>query len=1240
MKITVITVSAPAIKNLMIANESISSQYPSALDLHLYYGISDISFEQAEEMIHCMKSSHLVFLDLMGSPSSVVEAVYKALDGYKGNVIPYGNSAREHLRLGDFTGESMRNSGQQGMRPDMANMGKIMGMAEKMGKEMPKSMKDVKNYSAIMKYFKVADKFNVLNMLYLILREYGGIGNMPEPSEPRTVEGAALSHPKEMKFYDSFEEYQKDFPFDKDRPTVALLFYGHTYPTDTSFCIDEIKIRLEEFANVLPIAVSGPFSENKEKIKKLLFSSVENPVDIVLNFMSFRLGAGPTGGNHIEGIELLNELNVPYLHPYFMSRRTIKEWEASIQGSSTSETMISVMLPELDGCIETYPIGAMSELQYHEAFNIATVELELIEERVERLIARVKKQILLRKKKNKEKRIAIICYNYPPGEANLLGGAFLDTFSSIENILLHLKNEGYEVTPLSKEELMAIFTAGKAVNSGKYGDEWSDMIKYASKEYSKEIKKNSDLQEMKLQWGDAPGRIMTNEKNEFLIPGTINGNIFIGLQPSRGIHEENDKVYHDKELLPHHQYIAFYQWLREEFCADAIIHVGTHGTLEFLKGKECGMSGSCYPDKLLGDMPHMYLYYCGNPSEATIAKRRSHANLIGYQAPVFVPGELYGEYAGLMEMVGNYRQSLALSPQSSGDILKDIYKIAEKLNLPKDFDSIESELYRMNRSLIPKGLHVFGKGFNDEEAREYIRGLLRYSNKEITALRSLVAVAKGHDLEQLLDQSAYDSVQEIDMLSDAIFDHYMNTNELLQCEFITKGNREQFMDTLEYGRKLWMNAKNNEEIKGLIKTLSGEYNPAKLAGDIYRNPEILPAGYNLYQFDPRLIPTTTAYQRGKRICENTLKNYKDENGAYPVSTAVVLWGIETSRTQGETFSQILSYLGVRISKGRNEWDPQYEIIPICELGRPRIDVTINICGFFRDMFPNLIESMADLFVKLFELDESDEENYFKANAKGLYRKLVDEGYDHGEARELAVARIFGPKEGGYGTGITKLFQTKNWESEEQIGTMFIQNVQHIYTKRLHGKKVEGLYEENLKSVEFVSQVRSSHEYEVTDLDHYYEYFGGLAKSVEMAKGKKVRIYITDTTGERVLTESVEKSIGRGVRTRALNPKWIDGMLAHKYHGVQKIAERFENIMGLAATTNSVEEWIYNDLHRCYVEDENLSKKMQENNPYAYMNILEQMMEYNARGYWNATQEQLDKLKQVYLDLEDSIEEKL
>ena len=1239
MEITFITVSSPAIKNLIEAGKYIALKYGDVLQLKLYYAKSEFDEVKKKNMVRDIIESDLVFVDLMGSSPAVINAVYEGLKGCSGNMVPYGNSAREYMRLGKFTMDSMNpESGYRKMGAD--SMKKMQNMTETIGKVMPGKMRDMRNYSFIMKYFKVADNENMLNMLYLILKEYGGVESIPKPKEPREVQEVGIYDPNSMKAYETFEEYTKDCPFEKDKDTIVILFYGHAYPSDTSKCIAQLKTMMKKFANVLPIAVSGSFEENKDKLRKLVLTSTAKPVALILNFMSFRLGAGPMGGDFKAGVELLKKVGAPCLHPFFMTRRTIKEWENSIQGCSTSEVMISVMLPELDGCIETYPVGAMTEPKYNSDFDILTDELELIEERAERLISRIKRQLALRNKSNDEKRVAIICYNYPPGESNLFGGAFLDTFASVENLLEKLKSEGYSVNALKKEELMDIFTAGNLVNSGKYSDEGKDIIKYTDKKYREELKNNPDYEAIIEQWGEVPGRIMANDKQEFLIPGTIQGNVFIGLQPSRGIHEESDKVYHDKTLYPHHQYQGFYKWLREEFKADAIIHVGTHGTLEFLRGKECGISGECYPDKLLGDIPHMYLYYCGNPSEAVIAKRRSNANLIGYQPPVFTQSNLYGDYSKLMALVDNYRQSLAIAPKSSKDILEDIFIMSKKLNMPRDLEKIEKELYRMNISLIPVGLHVFGKGFSSEEAMEYVKGLLRYSRNGSIALRNLVGKARGYEVEVLLEQGNYELIKEIDQETEAVYKYYMDKGEINCFKWIKEKDKQDFVNTLECGKSIWKASQENFEIKGLLNTLSGVYNPAKLAGDIYRHPEILPTGFNLYQFDPRLVPTTTAYVRGNRICENTLRAYREENNSHPLSTAVILWGLETSRTQGETFSQILSYLGVKISDKRNVWEPKYEIIPLKELGRPRIDVTINICGFFRDMFPNLIEILQDIFVELYGLDEKDDENYFKANSKRLYKKLIDEGYDEEEARELAISRIFGPKEGEYGTGITGVIETKNWQQEEQLGNVFIDKLQYVYNRSMRGKNVKGLYKENLKAVEIVSQIRSNHEYEITDLDHYYEFFGGLAKSVEIVKGNKAKMYITDTTEESVLTESVEKSIARGIRTRVLNPKWIDGMLEHKYHGVQKIADRFENIMGLAATTNSVEQWIYNDMHRCYVENETLSKRLVGNNPYAYMDILEQMIEYYNRGYWTATEEQIEKIKEKYLELEANIEDRL
>ena len=752
------------------------------------------------------------------------------------------------------------------------------------------------------------------------------------------------------------------------------------------------------------------------------------------------------------------------------------------------------------------------------------------------------------------------------------------------------------------------------------------MLRYSLADYKKFLNNFADRDFVVNAWGEPGGDIMTDDNGDFLIPAAVYGNVLVGIQPSRGLHEDNDKLYHDKSLPPHHQYIAFYRYLHDKFGADAVIHVGTHGTLEFLKGKECGMSGTCYPDMLLYDTPHFYLYYCGNPAEATIAKRRSHAALVGYQPPVFIQSGLYGEYAELAKMLDDYHHQLAFSKSAADEVKQNIAALAEKLSLPTDMEELESELYRLNSSLIPKGLHIFGQAYSDEEAQCYVRELLKKPHDDTPSLCDIAAEELGIDLVGA-EEKGGEPLRKINALAEEYLDKY----------FAGEGVPEKLSRTIEYGRKKYAEVKQNAENEQLLNALSGGYIPAKAAGDIYRSPEVLPSGYNLYQFDQRFVPTLTAYQRGARAAENTIKTYFDKYGHYPNSTAVILWGLETSRTQGETIGQIMAYLGARLAKGNSAWNPKYELIPIEELGRPRIDVTINICGFFRDLFPNIIDNLDDLLHLVNEADETDGQNYMKANSQKLYAYLTDRGYDHDEAERLSVTRIFGPREGEYGTGITSIIETKAWEKEEQIGSRFLTSLHYAYNRKERGGDMGDLYEQNLKSVEIVSQVRDNNEYEITDLDHYYEFFGGLAKSVEMVRGQKAVMLITDTTGAVPVTETAEKAVAKGIRTRVLNPKWIDGMLAHKYHGAQKIADRFENVMGLAATTGAVEQWIYNDLCAKYAQDEEMRRRMAENNPYAYMDILEQMEEYSRRGYWNADKEQLEAIRQAYLETENRIE---
>ncbi len=1169
MKVTIITVSAPAIRDLAEAAGKIRSMEVGALQLKLYYAAGEQSNEKLIAMENDIAQADAVFLDMMGASPAAAETVERGCQQCGGHIIPFGASPRHHMRLGSFTMQSMEQR-KSDAAPSMEQMKKMQTMAKTMGKILPGKMRDMRNYSLLSDYFKHSTPENMLHLLILLLTEYGKVKGLPAPKPPMLPLPIALYTLPEREQFTDVSAYARASGHRDGKPNVLLMFSAKAYPTENNAAVTALVRTLSEEHNVFAVGTMESFSETEPELRRIC-GQIPNGVDAILNCSPFRLAAGPMGGPAERGIRFLQDMDVPYLHPFFLTRRTLREWQNAVSGCSPTEVMLSVMLPELDGATDTFPVGAAAEPKVNKEFDVETYEIVPIDERVEHLAARVRRQIALRKKSNAEKRVAIICYNYPPGEANLFGGAFLDTFESVAAILSRLKQEGYSVEAMTAAELQTIFTAGRAVNSGKYEMNWAEAIRFGAEKYCAP-------EEITQRYGEKPGKIMAKD-GAFFIPGTVSGNVFIGLQPARGADVDQESSYHDKALPPHHQYAAFYQWIREEFRADVVLHVGTHGTLEFLKGKECGMSGECYPDLLVSDLPHLYLYYCGNPAEAVIAKRRTHANLISYQPPVFEECGLYGDYLEMDALLDSWHQAQLLSPESEEEALQQALAKARALGLPEDPEEIERELYRMRHSLAPMGLHVFGNA---------------YTPRELDAYRTA--------LEKSSAEAGRDGMEEATRAAEA--------------------------------------AEKNYEMDGLLHALQGGYNTPRLGGDIFRNPEVLPAGYNLYQFDPRLVPSKAAMERGRRIAENTLGAYREAHGCWPRSTAVILWGLETSRTQGETVGQILGYLGVRLAAGSGLWEQRFEPIPLEELGRPRIDVTVNICGFFRDMFPLLIEKLDDVFTMIDRLNEPEDTNYLKANSRLLREQLLGAGFSGTEAAQLAVVRLFGPAEGEYGTDLTGLVEGRSWETEEQLGVTFTSNLNHVYSRTLHGKRVDGLYEDNLKQVEVVSQLRSSNEYEITDLDHYYEFFGGLAKSVELVRGQKVQMYITDVTGNVPITETVDRSIARGLRTRLLNPKWIDRMLEHKHHGAQEIADRFENILGMAALTGAVDPHFYDDLEACYVKNEELRHRVQANNPHAYMQIIERMREYYERGYWKASDVQLDRIAHACLEAEGEIEDML
>lgn len=1131
MKITIVAVSAPALYELSRFKKEYLERYgEGSLDMPMFYVAAAVPKLSCLEkrITEEIETADAAVIDIMGASEALQDTVGKALSKCRGYRIVIGNGCREYIRLGAFSMEMMRKKPDQEQYSEpkgtvpKKNAAKMMHMMRRMALMMGSvapfgMMKDMKNVFRLIDYWQQAGKEDIDSFMHLLLREYFNKKELPKPRSCSMRYGIYLKNPETEWCTESLKSYWRKSGYHKGQKTVALLFYGHSYPNDFLPVVRALYQRLSLRFNVLPVAFSQNEDKDLDRLETYLCGQ-EWPVSGVVNLMPFRLGAGPMGGNADGAVRILEKLNVPYFKPFCLTKVTKEEWEWE-HAVNPGEFLISILLPELDSGIHTYPVGIAEPVGCGQEEMPDITRIAPIEERIETLCSRLGRFLILREKPDFEKKLVLICYNYPPGEDNLFGGAFLDTFASVSRILQGLKKGGYQTGDLSSEELKDIFCADGMCNSPR----WADPAEAA------------------CSW--------QMDGVTYPIRGIRCGNVFIGLQPDRTENGMDEEIYHDRNQEPAKEYQAFYRWIGEGFQADAMIHIGTHGTLEFLPGRDNGMTEDCWPDRLAGQVPHFYYYYIGNPSEAMTAKRRSHGVLLSYRPPEFVESGLYGEFRELKEMIGEYRESVQSAPEKCADLLENIGKLARAAGILQDIpeeitarmlDTLEERLYEYETSLIPGGLHIIGED-------------------------------------------------------------------------------------------------SPEEIEGLLKALRGEYVPAGIAGDIFKNPDLLPTGRNLVQFDPRLVPTRTAFERGMRIAEQTLERYRLEYGVYPDSTAVILWGLETSRTQGETIGQILYYLGVRMKKYEGSFDSRLEIIPAEELGRPRVDVVIHICGFFRDMFPNLVENLNEIFRKLSLLYETDEQSGFARNTRRNYHLLLEKGLKEDEAKELSRSRIFGPKEGEYGTRLTETVRKGNWEEAGELGRSFAEDLSYVYSSTKQGEAAAGLLDMNYSNVQMLSQIRSQTEYELTDLDHYYEFYGGLSKAVETVRGRKAAMYVADTAGMEIRTQDVKDALERGIYTRLLNPQWIEGMMKHDYHGVQQIAKRFENVMGFAATTDRIESRVFSDMEKRYVEDEELRHRMQKSNRWAYVKVLERLMEAGNRGYWDASEEELSQVRHAYLETEGEIE---
>ncbi|MGG6284585.1 magnesium chelatase subunit H [Leptolyngbya sp. AN03gr2] len=1179
--------------------------------------------DRVEDGLETIQRSKAVLFDLRGNPESAIALIQRALIETQGEEIAFipvfggGPSVMAMTRMKAFALSNMPSSGTDYRQMKQSTR----SMVEKLP---PEAQYHARNWSKCVSYWTNSGVENLANLLKFVAAEYADVPIQAD--EPIVYPDFGFLDLNTHQRYSSYLEYVADHPLDPNCPTVAVLFYSGTSMTFNLQGGAELFAELSESANVLPFFADG--IKTAEALEQHFFNNGVPICDAIVSLLWFRLDGGPLGGDAEHTIALLKALDVPYYVAVTSNNREIAVWEQTAEGLPPVETLSTVAFPELDGAIDPVIIYGLNDQ------GAATP----IPGRGKRLAQRILKRIALRRKTNIEKKIAIVIFNYPPSEGTLGTASFLDVFASVEHLLDQLQQAGYSVTPPEVGTLKDLFLDRGLLHNGDFTSVHltaNHAIRVPLEQYLQWYDRLPDSIQKQTEsvFGSPPGDLMS-DRNDLLIAGIEFGNVVVAIQPSRGVHEDPSKLHHDDSLPAHHQYIGFYRWLEEGWNADAVVHVGTHGTFEFLPGKQVALDEGSAPDALLGNLPNSYIYHVVNVSEGTIAKRRSYAQLVSYASPTFVPAGLYEHLTQLEDLLDEYEDQKTKSLPRAIAILRQIIQVCdandvlllltdelkqniEDLSLYETaLETLHIDLFELKRVAIPIGLHTFGHRLQDEALIDYLTLVARYDRAETPSLPRLLAQQYGWNYDQLLD-SADSKVIELGEKSRSLIAEFL-LGETVQ---------EPLQPTFNYLDAIAKQIAATDEVRSLLDALEGKYIEPGLGGDPVRTPHTYPTGRNTYQFDPTKLPTDSAYDRGAQIAEETLSRYYAEHGTYPDAVGVILWGFETCKTYGETIGQILRYIGVKVDRGQGYF-MRPVVIPISELNRPRVDVTVNICGFFRDLFPNLVRLIDLAFQMVAQLDEPLEQN-----AVRRHTLAVSEQLDF----RLASARLFGPPPGEYGNRLSTMIETAAWESESDLGEMYIDRTQYLYGDRLTGTESRQAFTAALGRTKFITQVRDSHEFEVTDIDHYYEFFGGMAQAATLISGDRPEVLIADTTKERIQVKTITEAVRQGVTSRLFNPKWIDGMLNHAHQGGQAIADRVEYLLGLDATTRSVGTATWSRVAERFVFDAEMRERMLENNRYAESEIIRKLGEADHRGYWDANETQREQLQQIYCDIETQIE---
>jgi cobaltochelatase CobN len=1056
----------------------------------------------------------------------------------------------------------------------------------------------------------------------------------------------------------------------RDGPAVAVLYYrAHHMSGNTAFVEALCRAVEDAGGRAVPLFVASLRGPEPELLQAL--GAVDAVVTTVLAAGGTRPADASAGGDEDAwDAGALAALDVPVLQALCLTG-TRAAWAASDEGLSPMDAATQVAVPEFDGRLITVPFS-FKEID-EDGLPVYVPDPE----RAARVAGIAVRHARLRHIPASRRRLALVLSAYPTKHSRIGNAVGLDTPASAVALLRRLREEGWDLGPLDGPGALPGLASGDGdeiiralIEAGGHDQDWlteeqlaRNPVRVPAAAYRRWYGRlPGELREkVEAHWGPPPGELFVDTSRdpdgEIVLAALRAGNLLVLIQPPRGFGENPIAIYHDPDLPPSHHYLAAYRWIatpREEggFGADAVVHLGKHGNLEWLPGKNAGLSAACAPDAALGDLPLVYPFLVNDPGEGTQAKRRAHATLVDHLVPPMARADSYGDIARLEQLLDEHASIAAMDPAKLPAVRAQIWTLIQAARLDHDlglddrphdaeFDDfllhVDGWLCEVKDAQIRDGLHVLGAAPTGPARVNLVLAVLRARQiwggaaalpglREALGLDESAATRTGADAAEERARALVQAMEDAGWAPRAVAE---------VCAGVPAARREQVAAVLEFAARQVVPrlAATSGEIDAVVHALEGGFVPAGPSGSPLRGlVNVLPTGRNFYSVDPKAVPSRLAWETGQALADSLLERYRADTGDWPVSVGLSLWGTSAMRTSGDDIAEVLALLGVR-----PVWDDAsrrvtgLEPIPLERLGRPRVDVTLRISGFFRDAFPHVVALLDDAVRLAAGLDEPDEDNHVRAHTRADLAA-------HGDERRATV-RIFGSRPGTYGAGLLQLIDSRDWRTDADLAEVYAAWGGYAYGRGLEGRPAREEMETAYRRIAVAAKNTDTREHDIADSDDYFQYHGGMVATVRALTGTAPAAYIGDSTRpESVRTRTLREETSRVFRARVVNPRWIEAMRRHGYKGAFELAATVDYLFGYDATTGVVADWMYDELARGYLLDPVTRAFLEEANPWALHGMAERLLEAESRGMWAEPDPAvLEAVRAAYLEAEGSLE---